>query len=131
MKPLSVYETPVPARRIAIDRIEPDVDAGRFAVKRIIHRPIHHTVQTSCVMVTMSYPALSTFGPPTQHRGQYCHWSQWVMTGGNQNSYPINSASGSSLSVDVWIISRLGVEISCAETIMAKTFKENLQKAVA
>ena len=40
MKPSSVYETPVPARRIAIDRIEPDVDAGRFAVKRIIHRPI-------------------------------------------------------------------------------------------
>ena len=40
MKPSSVYDLLEPARRIAIDRIEPDVDAGRFTAKRIIHRPV-------------------------------------------------------------------------------------------
>ena len=40
MKPSSVYDLSEPARRIAIDRIEPDVDAGRFVAKRIIDRPV-------------------------------------------------------------------------------------------
>ena len=40
MKPSSVYDLSEPARRIAIDRIEPDVDAGRFAAKRILDRPV-------------------------------------------------------------------------------------------
>ena len=40
MKPASVDNMPNSARRIAIDRIVPDVDAGRFCAKGIIYRPV-------------------------------------------------------------------------------------------